>query len=253
MQWYKNKILISSAVYAASLAVVATIFGMWHNFRLQAEIGEYMVFIILIILSVAFLTWFYFLIFKISRKENNAYESMEQIVASDLETQVSKPEVSLNDNFDGEGFIGAITLSNKKSLPEYCESILLNLADKLNIVQGLFYIKSKSDDTFEPVARYAYYSDQAPPVFRIGESLPGQAVKDKRVLIIQNVPEGYIPVVSGLGSGKPKNLVMIPVTIDNEPVGLIEIAIFTTVDANLEPALKELGGIIGKNIVKLTK
>ncbi|HEX3006519.1 MAG TPA: GAF domain-containing protein [Bacteroidales bacterium] len=140
---------------------------------------------------------------------------------------------------------------NRKDINQYCESILQNLARNLNIVQGVFYIKKRNEENFEAAAHYAYYSDETPPSFRVGETLPGQAVKDNRIVAIQNIPENYISVVSGLGNSKPRNLIMVPVYANKEPVGLIEFAVFTSLDTDIESALKEISVIIGKNILKL--
>ncbi|NJK94427.1 MAG: GAF domain-containing protein [Bacteroidales bacterium] len=248
--------MVSSAVYAASLLVIILIFGMWHNSSSGVSKGNNIVFIALIFLATGFFSWYYFTIFKIYRKEYTELEAQQKMM-TDNETVVvdilEKTDDKITENFDKDEFIKLVTSSSKKNVPDYCESILKNLADQLNIVTGLFYYKPNDKDIFEPVARYAYYSDQNPPVFREGESLPGQAIKDKKILVIQNIPETYAPVISGLGSSKPRNLIMIPVYSENGPVGLIEIAIFKTVEPSLELALKELGKILGKNITNITK
>ncbi len=256
MQLHKNKILIFSAVYIASLIVISSLFGMWHNMQLKNATKDYLLFLLLLVILILIVSSLFITLFNKYRKEIEEKEALERIKASAEEQQ--SPELTLQEEkvketFDKDAFISGILPSSKKSAAEYCEEVLQKLAAKMEIVQGLFYLKSKESDAFEPVSLYAYYSDKTPPVFKIGESLPGQTVKDKRVVVIQNIPENYVPVVSGLGSSKPKTLVMIPVTSENEPVGLIEIAVFTTVDHEVEPALKELGAIIGKNIIKLIK
>lgn len=253
MPLYKNKILLSSIVYIACLLTIASIFGMWHNLQLINKTGNYIYFILLVFLAVTFISWFYFTIFKLYRKEISEIESMEPVLVSEvIISEITPSEESSIKTFDKEAFILDILPSNKKGVSHYCEAILQNLAVKLNIVQGLFYIKEEND-TFKAIARYAFYSEDLPPSFKIGENIPGQAMKDRRIVIIQNIPDQYIPVVSGLGKSKPKSLVMIPVFADNEPVGLMEIAVFKTIDPDIEPALKELSGIIGENLIKLMK
>jgi len=254
MQLDKNKILVSSAVYIASLAVAAAMFGLWHNAQLKNGNTNHPSFIVFTVLIVLFLSWFYYIIFNAYRKKIEEKTSMEPDVETELlGNELAVSEEKTTESFNKEDFIAGILPANKTTLNIYCEEILLNLAKKLNIVQGLFYIKPKTEETFEPIALYAYYSDKKPSAFIVGEGLPGQAIKDKRVVIIQNIPENYVPVVSGLGTGKPKNLLMLPVLADNEPVGLIEVTVFSAINYELEPTLKELGGIIGKNIIKLMK
>jgi prepilin signal peptidase PulO-like enzyme (type II secretory pathway) len=255
MQLHKNKILIFSATYIVSLIVIASLFGMWHNTQIKDATNDYLQFLVMLVLLIAIVSFLYFSLFKVYRKEIEEREISESGHSENDQqsSETTLKEEKTKETFDKEGFISGILPSSRKPLAEYCEETLQNLAGKMGIVQGLFYIKSKESENFEPLSFYAYYSDKKPPVFKIGESLPGQSVKDKRVVVIQDIPDNYIPVVSGLGSGKPKTLVMIPVIAEGEPVGLIEITVFTSVDTELEPALKELGAIIGKNIIKLMK
>lgn len=254
MQLHKNKIAIISGVYLLTLIVIALFFGIWHNNQLSGGRGSYLLFTTLIFLLIVSLTWFYIALFKVFKKEIEQNAARLLTPESDIKTDNDvAEEITVSDKFDLEAFVASIIPASKKPVAEYCEEVLQNLSRKMNIVQGLFYIRSNEEGTFEAIARYAYYSEHMPPEFKAGESLPGQAVKDKKIVIIQNVPESYVPVVSGLGSSKPKNLVMIPVTSENDAVGLIEIAVFKNIDTELETALKELGGKIGKNIIKLIK
>lgn len=254
MQLFNNKLLRSSLVYVLALIAVILIFGMWHNYAVKAT-TQYVFFIILIILILVFLSWLYFTIFKMSQELTDMINSTKQETSEIIEQEDNTGHEEQADvkNFDKDAFIAGIVPSEKKDLKEFCNEVLQNFAGKLNIVQGLFYIKANGQDTFESIARYAYYSETNPPVFKIGESIPGQAVKDNKVLIIQNIPESYIPVVSGLGNGKPKNIIIIPVVGVSEAVGLIELAVFSTVDPDMETALKELSVTIGKNLSKLLK
>jgi hypothetical protein len=252
MPLHQNKILISSAVYVASLAVITIISGMWHNLQLKNGSGNDLSFIVLVILAVGSLSWFYYTIFKEYRKKETA-QAPSEISAPKEETPdkpADNPE-NAAEIFDKDAFISGILPSNKKNVNEYCEGVLRNLAGKLGIVQGLFYARLNGDETYEAIARYAYYSDEVPPVFKIGETLPGQALKDRRIITLQNIPESYIPVVSGLGSSQPSTLVMVPVYADREPVGLIELAVFKKIGPEVEPALNELSRIVGKSLINL--
>lgn len=234
---------------------------MWHNAQLHKTTGNYPLFIVLTVFLFACLSWFYYSAFKNYKKE---LELLSVEVKTEAETSTSEiaNEIAVQlQTFDKESFVSAIVPSdethegilmlNRKDINQYCESILQNLARNLNIVQGVFYIKKRNEENFEAAAHYAYYSDETPPSFRVGETLPGQAVKDNRIVAIQNIPENYISVVSGLGNSKPRNLIMVPVYANKEPVGLIEFAVFTSLDTDIESALKEISVIIGKNILKL--
>ena len=254
MQLFNNKLLRSSVVYVLTLLAIILIFGMWHNYANKAT-TQYVYFIILIILVLVFISWLYFTIFKMSQEFTNMINSTKQETAEIIEQEnnTEQEEQAEVKSFDKDAFIAGIIPSETKDLKEFCSAILQNFAGKLNIVQGLFYIKPYGQETFESIACYAYYSDSNPPVFKTGEGIPGQAVKDNKILIIQNIPESYIPVVSGLGNGKPKNIIIIPVFGESEAVGLIEMAVFSLLEPEMETAFKELSITIGKNLYKLMK
>jgi len=58
----------------------------------------------------------------------------------------------------------------------------------------------------------------------LGEGLTGQAVVEKKTMIIENVPEGFMRISSGLGESTPKTIIIIPLIFENEVKGVIEIA-----------------------------
>jgi hypothetical protein len=51
---------------------------------------------------------------------------------------------------------------------------------------------------------------------------------------ITDIPDGYITVLSGLGSSSPSNLLIMPVINENETIGIAELAFFR------EPLEKEM-------------
>ena len=62
--------------------------------------------------------------------------------------------------------------------------------------------------------------------FKPGESLLGQAVLEKQTIVVTEVPADYIQVRSGLGYAKPLNLLVVPLIIDENVVGVIELGSF---------------------------
>ena len=57
-----------------------------------------------------------------------------------------------------------------------------------------------------------------------GEGLLGQCMKDKERIEINDVPEAYISISSGLGQITPKLIIIEPLQFNNQFVGLIEMA-----------------------------
>jgi len=137
-----------------------------------------------------------------------------------------------------------------EKLSLFAEGVLSHLARKYDIVTGLFYVPEPDSDVFKPIARYAWYSPDPPPEVRLGESLPGQAVKDKRMLYITHVPKNYLTVISGLGSSDPGYLLILPLIEEDKNLGFLEIATFKPLNENDLQVLTQLGKLVGKILIR---
>jgi CheY-like chemotaxis protein/signal transduction histidine kinase len=67
---------------------------------------------------------------------------------------------------------------------------------------------------------------------RPGDGLVGQAARDKRALRVRDVPAGYLPISSGIGTGTPNELVVVPASIDGVVHAVLELGFFGATDAD---------------------
>jgi transcriptional regulator with GAF, ATPase, and Fis domain len=63
--------------------------------------------------------------------------------------------------------------------------------------------------------------------YEVGEGLIGQAAASGTSLYLDEVPEGYITIVSGLGTASPRFLMVVPIKKDQQIKGVLEIATFS--------------------------
>ncbi|MFF0749414.1 HAMP domain-containing protein [Streptomyces sp. NPDC004267] len=63
-----------------------------------------------------------------------------------------------------------------------------------------------------------------PRRFRLGEGLVGQAARDRRTLLVDPVPEGYATVSSAVGDAEPAALVVLPIVVEDQLLGAVELA-----------------------------
>ncbi|MDD4645985.1 MAG: response regulator, partial [Bacteroidales bacterium] len=74
------------------------------------------------------------------------------------------------------------------------------------------------------IGGYAVNSRQAHlRIFKPGEGLPGQVSADGKAVIIEDVPDDYLDIFSGLGSQKPRYLMIIPCMYNNKTEGVLEL------------------------------
>jgi len=120
----------------------------------------------------------------------------------------------------------------------FCEKVLQNIAKELGIVQGLVFVLDDIGQNFDVSGEYAYYSEERPRSFTLGETISGQVAKNQEMLNLKEIPEGYVTVLSGLGKSAPPHLLIAPVVYQENSIGVIELASFKPFGKN-EEALAE--------------
>ena len=133
-----------------------------------------------------------------------------------------------------------------KDIKAFSEQVLSSIANQMEIVQGIFYFKDKESEAFQPVGKYAYYSEEEPRSFKIGETLSGQVAKNQKMLNINTLPDNYLVVYSGLGETSPKGLIILPVIADQETIAVLELASFKPFSKKQERILETLVNNISK-------
>ncbi len=136
-------------------------------------------------------------------------------------------------------------------LATFGEQLLVGISKQIDLVTGMVYSLNSETNKFQSIASYAYYSSELPPEFESGDGLTGQVVKDKKAMFLNELPEGYVKVVSGLGKHKPKFLTIIPVIIDGEVVGVIELATFKSMERGLSNRVQDISKFFEKKAKQL--
>ncbi|MFZ3492522.1 HAMP domain-containing protein [Streptomyces sp. 5.8] len=83
--------------------------------------------------------------------------------------------------------------------------------------------------------------------FALGESLVGQAARSRRIIATDQVPGGYV-ISSGLGHTTPGSLIILPIVVDDQILGVIELASFTAFNPVHRDFLAQLMEAIGANV-----
>jgi HAMP domain-containing protein/signal transduction histidine kinase/DNA-binding response OmpR family regulator len=150
-------------------------------------------------------------------------------------------------------------LQGQKDLQTVAKRILSELAQVVTAHYGAFYILSTQDEVakLKLFAAYAYKSERSiPKEFAIGESLVGQCAMEKERIILNNVPNDYVKVSSGLGKAKPANLIVLPVLFENNVKAVIELGsleVFSATHLDFLSQLTESIGIVVNTIEANTR
>ncbi len=121
-------------------------------------------------------------------------------------------------------------LRKTNNLEKFGNEIIRNLVFYLEANQGGILIHNKineNEEFLELIASYAYDRKKfIKKKILIGEGLVGTCALEKKTVYMKNIPENYIEITSSLGSSSPKNLLIVPLKLENEVLGIVEIASF---------------------------
>ncbi len=138
-------------------------------------------------------------------------------------------------NWANEGLtrFGKLLRNNNDSIELLSERIIGNLVKYLNFSQGALYtVKAQEENPcLELKSCYAYDRQKYLDKFRpLNEGVLGQAVKEKNIIkIYAEIPNNQIPISSGLGESKPRSLLVVPLKLNDEVLGVMELASFSEV------------------------
>ena len=122
-----------------------------------------------------------------------------------------------------------LMLAEKEDNKQKLNNVLNKICNHIEAVQGALYVvtKEKNIKYIELMAAYAYHKPESEEIrYEFGEGLAGQVAKEGKLVNINEVPEGYIKVISGLGDTTPNNLLIVPLKKGNTVIGVVEIASF---------------------------
>ncbi|MEV6601484.1 HAMP domain-containing protein [Actinoplanes sp. NPDC051346] len=136
---------------------------------------------------------------------------------------------------------------------EVVATLVMNeLAPLVNAQLGTFLLVDESTGGAELRVVGCYGHQGTGRRFALGESLVGQAAVAKRCIVVNDVPGGYFTVSSSLGSAVPLQLVVLPIVVEDQVLGVIELAsmaAFTDVHRDFLDQLMETIGVNVNTIV----
>jgi hypothetical protein len=94
----------------------------------------------------------------------------------------------------------------------------------------VLYKKNELSGSFAVEASYGLPEEFVIQPFVKGEGLHGQAVEAGSPALVEDIPDDYVPVHTGLGSSRNYFLYMLPVMANNDCTGLIELMTFRETD-----------------------
>jgi signal transduction histidine kinase/HAMP domain-containing protein len=141
-------------------------------------------------------------------------------------------------------------LQGQRDLEAVSAMILSELAPLVSAQHGVFYSMTQPAQGGEAVlqfqAGYGYEERrQLSTTFRVGEGLVGQCAKEKKRILLTEVPGDYVRINSGLGASPPLNIIVLPVLFEGSVRAVVELASFSAFSPTHQAFLDQLPESIG--------
>jgi PAS domain S-box-containing protein len=187
----------------------------------------------------------------------NALIEMEKSLRkADLEDQKYKNEEKKR-IWTNEGIakFGEILRMHNNDINKLADEIIRNLVKYLNAIQGALYFYNNEDENnifLEIVAAYAY--DRKKHIKKniaLGEGLVGTVAIEKEKMFITDIPEGYLSITSGLGDAAPRSLLIVPLKLEEEMLGVVELASYDIFQPHEIEFVEKIGETIASTITSV--
>lgn len=136
------------------------------------------------------------------------------------------------------------------ALPVLGRTVLDFLAGYINAAVGALYVRETENGMLRRVATYGVGKDvdTEQQTFAYGESLVEQALFSRRPLQLDDVPDNYLKISTGLGSASPRHIVLFPSSHDGTPNGVVELGFLQAPTPRDLEFLQTVSGNIGTTI-----
>ncbi|MGD1840748.1 MAG: GAF domain-containing protein [Thermonemataceae bacterium] len=131
---------------------------------------------------------------------------------------------------EGLGLFVDILRENNDDIQKLSYEVISSIVKYIDALQGGLYILEEDDEekTFAAlVACYAFGKQKfLKQKIYPGEGVVGQVLREGDRVYINDVPEDYSDIASGLGGANPRCVLIVPLKLNDQLLGLVELASF---------------------------
>ncbi|HAF28466.1 MAG TPA: hypothetical protein DCG75_05395 [Bacteroidales bacterium] len=173
-------------------------------------------------------------------------------IAKEQEAQRKLEDQKQNWATQGLAKFGEILRQNNDDMHEFSYHIISNLVKYIDANQGGIFMLNdddKNDVYIELLSFYAYerrkYMEKR---IEVGVGLIGRCVKEQKTIYMTDLPDEYINITSGLGQSRPNALLIVPLKVNDQIFGVVELAGFNQFEDHVIKFVEEVGESIASTI-----
>ncbi len=135
---------------------------------------------------------------------------------------------------------------SENNINELTFNILKVIVNYTDAILGGLYLYDDKTKIITLTASYAYEKRKhSTKTFKLGEGLVGACLLEKKRILLNDVPDDYIKISSGLGSGKPSNISIIPIFYQGKINSVIELGFLKQPEEYVIEFIERLGDNVG--------
>jgi HAMP domain-containing protein/signal transduction histidine kinase/CheY-like chemotaxis protein len=150
-------------------------------------------------------------------------------------------------------------MQGRRDLDDVASLIMSELTPVVSAQHGAFFLSmplvdgkeaGSDEEAYElrMLGSYGYSMGSMPTSFLPGEALIGTAAQEKRTILVENAPSGYLKISSGLGEAPPAQVIVLPVLFEGTVLGVIELASFTPFTQIQKDFLNQIAEMIATSV-----
>ncbi|MBF0164422.1 MAG: PocR ligand-binding domain-containing protein [Magnetococcales bacterium] len=140
----------------------------------------------------------------------------------------------------------ALLMQQTRSAEELAGVFLHEMRTRIGALQGVVYLLADDGSHLWLAASHACHKPP-PQTIVLGEGLLGQCARDRCWMVVETA-EQYWRIRSGLGSAMPTNTMLVPITLHDELLGMVELAMLKRVNDGDRALLLETIPLLALNI-----
>ncbi len=150
---------------------------------------------------------------------------------------------------EGLSNVAEITRQHQSDVQLLSDQLLTYLVRYLKANQGMLFFWEEEQQHLALASCHAYdkkkFVDQH---IEPGEGLVGQTFLEQETTHLTEIPPSYMDITSGLGKASPSSLLLVPLKVNEQTIGVLELASFGAFAEHTIIFLEEAGEIIASSV-----
>jgi GAF domain-containing protein len=148
-----------------------------------------------------------------------------------------------------------ILRSSSDNIGELGDKIISALVKYTKSNQGGLYILNDDEENnkhLELISMFAFDIKKFEmQTVKLGQGVLGQTFLERETTYLRDLPEEYVRITSGLGDANPKAILMVPLKVDKEVYGIVELASFKEYEEHEIAFVERLGETIASTLASV--